>query len=387
MQAQPSAQRVVSAGTMDGEDDAGDGATAAGDGNLDVDAPNLLVLMQNIQEKLKVLDYENKFAREQMDGVVSHPGSPFLNQVYFANPHPKPNEQFFYFVSLFAWLMGLNRFKFQRPEQYDDPNATVTTILEALKRARLPINYPPVKVKQGHGEAVCVILDQLCDGALEQNGLRFADKITYPADTYPEEAPVDEDEVSADIVDTVQTEHDDDDEAYSVGPSDIGSKRDKDFRDQKILEASVDPNAWKVEVENVGPLLKMRIEADNKEWRTHLEMTKELQGNILQKVPTTKEQLTKLSSTIGAAVDSISTREKYINSQYKSLIQEYHEMQERLHDCTKKYDESTAAVSDRTNELGRITGFMPYYFFCIMRCFKKLKLTRAFSFSQRNLRS
>ena len=191
--------------------------------------------MPNIQIKLKVLEYENKFAREQMVGVVTHPGSPFLNQVYFANPHPKPNEQFFYFVSLFAWLMGLNKVKFQRPEQYDDPNATVTNILDAVKRVKLPINYPPVKIKQGYGEAVCVILDQLCDGALEQIGLRFADKITYPADTYPEEAPVDEDEVSADIADTVQTEHDDDDEAYSVGPSDIGSKRDNDFRDQKYL--------------------------------------------------------------------------------------------------------------------------------------------------------
>ena len=347
---------------MEGDEEAGDGATAA-DGSVDIDAPNLLVMMQNIQEKLKVLDYENKFAREQMEGVVSHPGAPLLNQVYFVNPHPKPNEQFYYFVSLFAWLMGLNRFKFQRPEQYDDPNTTVTNILEALRRARLNINYPAVKVKQGYGEAVCVILDQLCDGALEQSGVKFADKILYPADTYPEEAPVDEDEVSADIADTVQTEHEDDDETYTIGQADVGSKKESDVREQKMLEASVDPNAWRVEVENVGPLLKMRLEPDNKEWRTHLEMTVELQGNILQKVPGTKEQLSKLSSTIGAAVDSISTREKYINSQYKTLIQEYHETQERLHECTKKYDESTAAVSDRTNELGRITGTDPSSYF------------------------
>lgn len=48
-------------------------------------------------------------------------------------------------------------------------------------------------------------------------------------------------------------------------------------QNNKILESTIDPNAWKVEVENVAPMLKMRIESDNKEWRTHLETTKELQ--------------------------------------------------------------------------------------------------------------
>jgi hypothetical protein len=47
-----------------------------------------------------------------------------LHIAYFAVPHPKPNEQFFYFVSLFSWLMKLNRFQFQRPDQFDDPNTT-----------------------------------------------------------------------------------------------------------------------------------------------------------------------------------------------------------------------------------------------------------------------
>ena len=39
-----------------------------------------------------------------------------------------------------------------------------------------------------------------------------------------------------------------------------------------------------VEVENVSSMLKIRAESDNKEWRTHLELTKELQGNIETKV-------------------------------------------------------------------------------------------------------
>ena len=34
----------------------------------------------------------------------------------------------------------------------------------------------------------------------------------------------------------------------------------------------------------MSSMLKIRAESDNKEWRTHLELTKELQGNIETKV-------------------------------------------------------------------------------------------------------
>ena len=106
----------------------------------------------------------------------------------------------------------------------------------------------------------------------------------------------------------------------------------------------------------MAPLLKMRIEPDNKEWRTHLEQTKELGDNIQEKVPVTKDQLAKLSSQINTAIESISTREKYINSQYKTLVQEYHEVQEQLTEVTKRYDERNRDVADLTNELSTISG-------------------------------
>jgi estrogen-related receptor beta like 1 len=177
----------------------------------------------------------------------------------------------------------------------------VTEVCEALRRARLQIDYPPAKIKQGHGEAVCLILDLLCDGALENKGFRIKVPV-YPADTYPEEAPVDEDEeVSADAVaDTVgATLDDDDDDVYQ--PQKAGDKGGgKDAADNKIMESKTDPTAWMVEVENVAPMLKMRVDADNKEWRTHLETTKELHDNINSKTGGTKEALSKLSASINS---------------------------------------------------------------------------------------
>lgn len=317
----------------------------------DMDLPNPYVLMPNILEKLKMLDYEEKFGRDWMNGELLH-------NAYFSVPHPKPNEQFYYFVSLFSWLMKENGFKFQRPEdQFDDPNETVANVMDSLRRARLPIDYPPAKVKQGHGEAVCVILDLLCDGALENRGFKLKHPI-YPPDNYPEEAPVDEDEeVSGDaIADTLEGENDDEDEMYVGNKAAKGDKAAKDsVTENRIMESTTDPKQWMVEVENVAPMLKMRIEPDNKEWRTHLETTKELQDNINGRTGPTKESLQKLSGAIGTAMERIGTRESSLNSQYKDRVAEYHDIQEKLQEVTKRYEEGNQAVSDLTNQLNKIT--------------------------------
>eukprot|EP00961_Rhodomonas_salina_P278077 3757195-Rhodomonas_salina.1 len=276
----------------------GGGAAPAPAESGEPEAPNPMVMMQDILDKLKILDYESKFADDQMNGKLLH-------QAYFAIPHPKPNEQFYYFTSLFTWLMRLNDLSFTRPEQFDDPNTTVANMMEAMKRARMSVDYAPQKVKQGYGEAVCVVLSLLCDAALEKAGFRIQAPV-YPTDNYPEEAPVDEEEeVSADIADTVaaqEEDDDDDDEPYAVGGA-KGKGKVEEVQKNKIMESTIDPNAWKIEVENVAPLLKMRAETDNKEWRTHLEQTKELQEGIEAKVPGTKESLGKIASTIGGAVE------------------------------------------------------------------------------------
>lgn len=171
------------------------------------------------------------------------------------------------------------------------------------------------------------------------------------------EAPIDEDEeVSADVDDKIGVAaDDDDDDVYQ--PQKGGDKgAGKEAADNKIMESKTDPTAWMVEVENVAPLLKMRVEADNKEWRTHLETTKDLQGNINQKTGGTKESLTKLSTSISGSIERIQGREKTLNSTYKAKVSEYHEIQERLTEVSKRYDDKNGAVADLTNQLTDITG-------------------------------
>lgn len=43
---------------------------------------------------------------------------------------------------------------------------------------------------------------------------------------------------------------------------------------REIMQATVDPYAWKTEVERVAPRLKVKANYSGKEWRSHLEQTK-----------------------------------------------------------------------------------------------------------------
>ena len=71
-----------------------------------------------------------------------------LHAAYFAVPHPKPNEQFFYFTSLFAWLMRRCGFKFQRPDQFDDPNSVTSPPPPPLAGTPLrPARAPRMKLR------------------------------------------------------------------------------------------------------------------------------------------------------------------------------------------------------------------------------------------------
>merc|ERR1711939_290909 len=201
-------------------------------------------------------------------------------------------------------------------------------IMEALRRARITLDYSQAKLRAGYGEAVCVLLNLLCDNALAKEGFRMPTSMQYPDSVYPEEAPVDDDEVSADIADTVAVVDDDDD--------------DDDYQSSRA------------EVEKVAPLLKMRLEQDNKEWRTHLEHTMELQAAIQEKEPETKKELQSVAQKIQDSIVAIQNRERTMNSQYTNEVKEYQNVKEKLTEGLQKFDERRNAVQMLESDLERI---------------------------------
>lgn len=64
------------------------------------DYSDAIVLMDDVLEILKVLDYENKFCKNK--------GFKPISNVHFAVASSNPSEQFIYFVSLVSWLLSVN---------------------------------------------------------------------------------------------------------------------------------------------------------------------------------------------------------------------------------------------------------------------------------------
>ena len=88
-------------------------------------------------------------------------------------------EQFFLFTSLSAWLIrtagqkfdppqvsGFNQFNgiirnFLLLQEFDDPNSTISNILEVVRDLGIAIDFAPSKLKQGVGEQAVFVLGLL----------------------------------------------------------------------------------------------------------------------------------------------------------------------------------------------------------------------------------
>eukprot|EP00873_Tetraselmis_striata_P036081 jgi/Tetstr1/456345/TSEL_043081.t1 len=327
------------------------------------------VAMENIVEKLRLLDYEREFCK------TKRPAWPPLTRSYFAVPSPKnnQNEQFFYFTSLVAWLLNQANRKFTPPQQFDDPNTTCSSILQELKATGFATpSWPPAKLKQGYGDAVCGVLDNLVDYVMEKRAFVFRKPI-YQADGYPEEAMEDLDDAmqgpGMDVMHgnnmPADAESEEEEEAYmdtrggaglaaAMGSAAKSAEAELDDSVAQI-EARVDPAEWKLELERVGPKLKITLAADTKDWRSHLEQAHSHKKEIEQLLPESKVHLDKVNAEVSSELEKVATRERFLNSQFDALIMEYRLVRERLGEVQERYGKSSEAISELTNELGRVT--------------------------------
>eukprot|EP00899_Mesostigma_viride_P016161 jgi/Mesvir1/24546/Mv21884-RA.1 len=340
---------------MDGEeepqrmgegDDAGAGRRAVAVGRSLESETAVELVMENIVEKLKLLDYEKEFCRKKKPAWAP------LNHTYFLYPSQNPNEQFFYFTSLMAWLLNMSGRKFATPGQFDDPNATCTSILVELKNCGFAPNFPPAKLKQGYGEAVCGVLDNTSDYVLEKIGFQWRKPVHKP-DDYPEEAEVDDHaDLAAEITETAMATQDEND-AFIESKTESRPAAVQD-ESRAVLESHVKFDDWKLEMERVAPQLKMTVVADNKDWREHVKQAKEFHEGIGKSLTESRTSLERVQQDVTSALEKISTRENMINSQFEHLTQEYRDARGRLSDIQAKYNASNDRVTDLANELASL---------------------------------
>lgn len=268
------------------EGEARRGADAAAD-NASLGYMLTVGVMEEVLEKLKLLDYETDFCKQM--------GFRPLSRHYFAFA-TNPGEQFFTFTSLAAWLLTCCGKNFEQPQEYDDPNATVSSILDEMKKLGVLADFPPAKLKTGSGEQVCYVIDKLADEALK--GRKFAWQKPQHAQEDFEEETMEDDEaeltlnkVEEEMMDEVEEEIEEDDSYLDLAgmkeQSQMNEMADSSKPDS-VMESTTDAAEWKLEVERVLPLLKVHIRTDNKDWRTHYEQMQQHSEGIKSSLTETR---------------------------------------------------------------------------------------------------
>jgi len=297
--------------------------------------------MEFILEKLKMLNYER-----------SMPGSfKPLSHSYFAVSNPNPAEQFYYFTSLCSWLMSLQRITWKAPSQIDDPNSAVSALYAQLQQIGAPCDFPPQKLRQGYGENCCKVLKHLLDPITVE--FKPAE---YTEDGEVEEAKVDDDaEVAGvDVADEVGAADVDEEEFYNGGAADGGGGDQPKLTDS-ILDATVEPEAWRIELERVTPQLKMQILSDPKEWRNRLASTKVHQQTVAQLAPETYQTLDRLSDDMERTLQAVRKAEQKLNSQCQGEVAELADKQDELQAKQEEYNTQSETINALTNELAAVS--------------------------------
>jgi len=309
-------------------------------------ASELNVVQENekVLEKLKLINYESFFCQQRHFKP--------LTRTFFAMPSNNPNEQFHYFTSLVSWLVHFLGRNFPPPSQFDDPTATAGTILQELRAVNLPSDFPPNKIRQGHGEVVVMVLDSLLEAALESSGFKFGRPVQR-VDDYDDEAPQDEE---AELGDEIEDDMGVEEEEGLYMEQGAQSPVEEEKRQMEVIESTIDPKDWLLELERVGPLLKSTAqEIDHKEWRTHLEQTKTEKEKISKVLPETQGSLQQLSTEVEEALKEVSNRERGINERFEHQIKKYSVHKEEMNESKHKYEQSAEAVNNLTNNLSTIS--------------------------------
>ena len=129
--------------------------------------------------------------------------------------------------------------------QYDDPNATISGILDELRQLGHTPDFPPSKLKSGSGEHCIWVIDRLADAALTSKGFTWRLPV-YPEEEADEENIIEDDaeltlnQVEKELI-AEEIEEDFEEEENILGLDDLKNLGAKDLvRDCKsITELSI----------------------------------------------------------------------------------------------------------------------------------------------------
>ena len=326
---------------------------------------NLFSLMEDISDRLKLLDYERLFLLPKASALQLRP----LSRLYFALPGP-PSEQFPYFAHLCTWLFSLCKREILEWNEFDDPATIASTITEHLKRIGCPLDLPASRLRPGSGEAVILTLDFMSNLALTHSNFTVLTPIYATPDppTLPPSNPpgeVDE-EGGGDDDDAVQDAVDDEAVLDDDGPS--SASLNDPF---SSLSSScplppppppVDASQWLLEYEQVAPLLRAHPSSlSTKEWRSHHDSAVKHQQLLVGQTEGVRLELERLSLQLKAAVERVGGKERWLNAEHEQLVGEMRAMQgehERLQQAYGGQSEELSRLTRRLKEVSEQVDVM-----------------------------
>lgn len=310
----------------------------------------MFVVMEDLLDKLKLLDYE-----EQV--LEKHNMKPLSRHYFVASSYTvsNPGEQFYMFSVIAAWLITLCGRSFETPQEYDDPNVIVSNILTHLRAQGGLVDFPPSKLKSGSGEYVCYVLDRLAEEAL-RCGQFVWKRPLYPSEELEEESVIEDDaELTLSKVEELTEEAEEEDDVIDVEELKSRSNEVSGLRPEMILESVTDSAEWNLEVERVLSQLKVSVRTDIKDWRSHVSQMLQHQDGIKSSLKEAKAYLDKLLEEISKTQEKVNSREKYINSQLEHLITDYRNAQAKFCEAKELYQRGSGGVTERTRTMAEIS--------------------------------
>ncbi|KAE8748035.1 hypothetical protein FOCC_FOCC005230 [Frankliniella occidentalis] len=311
------------------------------------------LLMEGVLDKLKLLNYDKEFIRE----LKMKP----LNRHYFVIA-TNPGEQFFMFTSVAAWLIRKAGGKFEQPQEFDDPNAAIASILDFIRKIGMNIDFPPNRLKPGCGQHVVLVLDQLAEEALKATKFKWNKPEPKPEVTEDDTVEEDDSELLLERVEeemaAVFSDDEDDnllnvDDLRTIPGVDMNNLESQ--KPEEILESTTTSEDWQLELERVLPQLKVTVKSDSRDWRSHLQQMHTQHDGIKESLSSAKIRLDKLFTDTTQIMDKIRSREKFLNSQLDPILVEYRTVQAELARVSEQYQEVNGGVTERQRVLSLVT--------------------------------
>ena len=253
----------------------------------------------------------------------------------------------------------------------------VVRVVGVLKRLDSSLNISPMALTTAHGEAVCSVLLELANRALQGQHFRFEKpRVDQEKNTVePVEELTEGYGESLELAgDLHEDDTSDDDDAAGPTPGAAAGKQRGiagsgtstsiaslpgfelcgNLGATEVDEASI--AEWKKELDKVQSSLKQPKVDARKDWRHHLTHMRNHNKSVTESTTASKTMLERMTLEISQTLEKVDSREKYINEHFSGKIGEYKQLEDELREKKAKYEEVSGRVTELQNSLKLVVG-------------------------------